>query len=953
MSSSINLQIISTSSSHHSPCILISTELQRFLFEVGEGTQRLLSEHKIKLGRLNSIFLSTNSITSYGGLPGLLLTLDEVKASNPIEVIGPYGASMYLKATRQFMKEYNSFTSFSYDDLEGKPSDFTYPSPNPLESSPLTSNEIYDESSDSISIPPYIQNDLSIYPIGFFSTPPSPSSTSPRYPDFLLHICKFPQITGKLSIEKAKELGVPLGPLCGKLKAGFSVTLPCGKIIHPSDVIGAPTLEKFILVIGNITSEKIIKDMKNSKKLSFLKNDSSTFPCVIVHMSSISVIKSKDYQEFLYQFSNNTDHVFIGEGCTTNFNNFSSFLSQKLFNFQLNSINKNFFPLFLQIQDNNDELFSNSSNSSFKLQILDENLPTPFADSNSDPTNLSRQSGPFFISPLPNSSYIIMPLKDRGWKKSKFVKDYTDNFVENYITEFKNENEERINAIKEYNQIIQNFQQNEEITSLSNSLNSSNLNSSLSSSHWYDNIRLFFLGTGCAIPSKYRNVSSFCLFLPFSSSVIMFDCGEGSWYQLLHLLPPTLTSNNSSNLINSNDYDLDFIKLEWAQLLKVLHISHPHADHHLGLLNILTSRYNIIKKYNKKFVPLVIIAPIPMYLFLKEIELNPLYSSLSDTYIFLSSSAFDPVTNCLDVKTLNFHIKNDKENPLTSRLNKNIYYNQVYADVKVNFNQNYFKNYEEVYDFLSIIGIDSVVNIPVVHCPYSYGVAISFKPFDSQDFTPIKLVYSGDTRPCEELIKYGMDAHILIHEATFESTSTKEAFAKDHTTILEARQVSSKMRAKHLILTHFSQRYQGLPQEFNFNLTPEVKEPEEQLTEEELINILSSKKKRFWVDSSPIGNEDKDLPSISLSDSLPIISFDFFTMKFSEADLLKKLTSSLAVIFPPKDEDEEDENENNNEEDKKKCKSNNKKNKALNKNKNNLDGLNSPPLKKSNSDSKI
>lgn len=45
-----------------------------------------------------------------------------------------------------------------------------------------------------------------------------------------------------------------------------------------------------------------------------------------------------------------------------------------------------------------------------------------------------------------------------------------------------------------------------------------------------------------------------------------------------------------------------------------------------------------------------------------------------------------------------------------------------------------------------------------------------------------KLVYSGDTRPCLELIEAVHGATILVHEATFEDGMRREAVARNHST---------------------------------------------------------------------------------------------------------------------------------------------------------------------------
>ncbi len=70
-----------------------------------------------------------------------------------------------------------------------------------------------------------------------------------------------------------------------------------------------------------------------------------------------------------------------------------------------------------------------------------------------------------------------------------------------------------------------------------------------------------------------------------------------------------------------------------------------------------------------------------------------------------------------------------------------------------------------------------------------------------------KLVISGDTRPCKNVIRLSEDADVLIHEATF--TTADEDATKDaaHSTIKDACEIALKARVKKLYLTHISQRY--------------------------------------------------------------------------------------------------------------------------------------------------
>jgi ribonuclease Z len=76
---------------------------------------------------------------------------------------------------------------------------------------------------------------------------------------------------------------------------------------------------------------------------------------------------------------------------------------------------------------------------------------------------------------------------------------------------------------------------------------------------------------------------------------------------------------------------------------------------------------------------------------------------------------------------------------------------------------------------------------------------------------PIKITYSGDTMPCDELITLGQDSTVLIHEATMEDELIEEAAFKMHSTISQAIEQGAKMNAQFTLLTHFSQRYAKLP----------------------------------------------------------------------------------------------------------------------------------------------
>ena len=101
-------------------------------------------------------------------------------------------------------------------------------------------------------------------------------------------------------------------------------------------------------------------------------------------------------------------------------------------------------------------------------------------------------------------------------------------------------------------------------------------------------------------------------------------------------------------------------------------------------------------------------------------------------------------------------------------------------------------------------GIKFAKTVKVTHSRLSFGIVLD----DLQGF---RISYSGDCRPSKNLVNAGMNSDLLIHEATFEDEKHDEALAKNHCTIGEAIQVGKDMKAKRLLLTHFSQRYPVLP----------------------------------------------------------------------------------------------------------------------------------------------
>ena len=124
-------------------------------------------------------------------------------------------------------------------------------------------------------------------------------------------------------------------------------------------------------------------------------------------------------------------------------------------------------------------------------------------------------------------------------------------------------------------------------------------------------------------------------------------------------------------------------------------------------------------------------------------------------------------------------------------------------------------------------GLCNLVSVPVQHCPDAHGVVLSL-------WCGEKIVYSGDTRPCERLVREGWGATLLIHEATFDDTMLKDAIKKRHSTSGEAINVAIRMSAKQLVLTHFSQRYPKIGGELMKTNKEKKEKKENQARQEQL-----------------------------------------------------------------------------------------------------------------------
>ncbi|KAH9320506.1 hypothetical protein KI387_015145 [Taxus chinensis] len=190
--------------------------------------------------------------------------------------------------------------------------------------------------------------------------------------------------------------------------------------------------------------------------------------------------------------------------------------------------------------------------------------------------------------------------------------------------------------------------------------------------------------------------------------------------------------------------------------LQCVWISHKHADHVLGVISIIAAR-------SENGPTIVIVGSTQVREWLQEV--NCIYGRLG--YSFPSFT----FVQCQELMT------SQQRSSLSKRLGCE----------------------DPVSRMLENLQLCSMRCVWVDHCFQACGLVLS-------SLSGWSIVYSGDTRPCKALIEAGMGCTLLIHEATFEDNFVSHARAKRHSTISEALEVGQQMGAKHVILTHFSQR---------------------------------------------------------------------------------------------------------------------------------------------------
>lgn len=265
-----------------------------------------------------------------------------------------------------------------------------------------------------------------------------------------------------------------------------------------------------------------------------------------------------------------------------------------------------------------------------------------------------------------------------------------------------------------------------------------------------------FLGTSSAVHSKDRNHPSIAL--KAFGDVFLFDCGEGTQRQLL------------------------FTNVSPMKISKVF-ITHFHGDHILGLPGLLQSM-----SLNGRESKLTVYGPRGL-------------NKLKDAIYSLGYCAIEYPVEFIEIDT--GIIEETDEYVIRAQSVRHNVPSLAYSIEE-----------KKKPRFLREKAIELGVPVGPAFGKLHNGEEIEI---DGRTITPeqvlgpprkgIKITYSGDTRPCEEMIMFARDSTLLIHESTFIQKEAQNAEEYGHSTSKDAAFVARESNSKKLIITHISTRY--------------------------------------------------------------------------------------------------------------------------------------------------
>lgn len=187
-----------------------------WLFDCGEGTQHQILRSDLKISQITRIFVTHMHGDHTYGLMGLLASCGLAGNPTRIDIYGPPKLEEYLKAAGRY-----SQTHFSY----------------PVKVHTVQPGVIFEDEEFTVSCAPLTH----------------------RVPAFGYRVAEKDR-PGRFDVDRAIKLGIPSGPLYGRLKRGEVITLPDGRMINGADLCGETQIgRKFVYCTDTIYCENAVE----------------------------------------------------------------------------------------------------------------------------------------------------------------------------------------------------------------------------------------------------------------------------------------------------------------------------------------------------------------------------------------------------------------------------------------------------------------------------------------------------------------------------------------------------------------------------------------------------------------------------------------------------------------------------------------------------------------------
>jgi ribonuclease Z len=210
--------------------VAVRTGGEIYLFDCGEGTQVPYKTLHLGLRPLRLIAVSHLHADHCLGLPGLLMLRAQMPDPEPLSVVGPPGLERFIRHLRQDLAMY---INYEIRITEWAASATTL---------------AYEDEKIRLAWEPVAH---SVFCLGYrLEEHPRP---------------------GRFDTAAAEALGIPFGPLRGRLQRGEAVVLPSGEAVRPEQVLGPTRPGRRIAFITDTTLTPALERLLHQVDLAFLE----------------------------------------------------------------------------------------------------------------------------------------------------------------------------------------------------------------------------------------------------------------------------------------------------------------------------------------------------------------------------------------------------------------------------------------------------------------------------------------------------------------------------------------------------------------------------------------------------------------------------------------------------------------------------------------------------------